>query len=155
MDNRRRRTDILFLAVLASSAQDVINHKGYELLKVKGPFPLTVPIMAQFEKQFPNKAERQKELARVQMVVNRFLPANHRLWNAELRLWFACQIVLRLVATGWRPPKNEEQAEFVQRMYDLAQNINLKEPPKPEVITYVGNSAELLRSSRFDMFKPA
>lgn len=152
LNHMARRRDMLFLMVLISNAREVTKKKGYELLKTHGPFPIVPVLQEQLETAIPNQLEREKEVFLVQKVVNGFAPLGYLMWRPELKLWFACQITMRLVASGWRFGTDQAQREFIQRTYDLASNINMTEPPSRELITFVADSAQVLRG-KLGMFK--
>lgn len=145
MNHQRRRRDILFLVVLASASEGIEKRKGYAILLRTGPLTVLPKIMDQLKAQFPREVDREKELTNVSKLVNGFLPASFKLLRPELKLWIACQVTLRLVATGWRPQPDEAQSAFVQGMYDLSSNMNLANPPGRDLIEFVARSPEVLR----------
>lgn len=143
MRNGQRR-DVLFLLCLVSRGFDVTKKKEFFALKVSGPFPLLDPVQKALEAEL-GEAGMRKEVGRAQMVVNAMVPMGFDLYAPEMKLWYACNLVLRLVASGWVPPPVEVVQDLAQRMYTLATQLTMAKAPSQDFQTSVAQLPEKLR----------
>lgn len=146
MNNTRRRRDFLFLMLLAELACDVLKERKYALILANGPYIFFEALLAQYRKAVPSEAEREKERIAAMKVVNRIVSLDYHSWRAPMKLWFASQVIYRLVASGWRIPNGEHQIEFVASMFKIAEGFTPVPPPTPGKLELVMTAPEKLRA---------
>jgi hypothetical protein len=136
MNNQRRRRDMLLIMTLIASSMEVMEKPKYKTnVTVIGPFRHIPALTKQHMAAMPNERERKREQDNIKMVVNTITPGNYGSMQPEVRLWFAAQLVYRLVGSGWRPQNDEIQMEFVQSIYNLAQGFPPLEVPPTKGLT--------------------
>lgn len=143
--NARRRKEILLFAIMLSSATSLVQEPKFRAT-YQGVFRFLDPLDKELNKFVPTDAERQKELTKVQMLVNAIVPNNWAMAPDEWRLWFTIQLAFRMVASGWKMPQDQLSLEFVQAMYQMSQGLNLSNPPPQFWLNKVAQAPEILRA---------
>lgn len=154
MLNHRSLRELIFLAVLTSASDGVQNKRQFRYLVLTGIYSFVAKITDVLERELPNLQDRNKVISSAQKSVNVILPIGFSMWAPELKLWFAGQVCMKLVASGWRPPTDQEAAMFIQALYDVATTFNPGIAPSPEVVQRLQTLPQFIHE-KTGMFLPS
>jgi hypothetical protein len=147
MENSRRRKDILFLMTLVGTGIVAADENPkFKTPVFMGVFRTFMAVVKLHEKVQPDKQKRAREQHHSKEVVNAVLLPTFANLKPEIQLWAACNVCMRLVASGWRPEPADVLNEFVQALYNLAQSFPVIDAPHTRTQELVSMSPETLRA---------